>query len=371
MIPKDPISTLMELIQIPSPTNQMGIAIWRDPFDISIQALSGKIEDISGTEIEKTSGFIMMPFPEKQKGYRILPQKKYKLPLQNNPLGKPINPHTNLDNILKPCPKTQDSTQKTYLNMSEIALQLIQEENLKKVVLAQKQKIPFPHAGLNIIPKWIRLVQKHKHAFVYLFLSHHICWMGASPELLLSLSGQRIQTHAIAGTHLLKKDKLPHWNDKEKREQDLVSKHLKKELKTFVSQLEIQGPESYPAGEVVHIRSTLKGQLKTPHELNLNKLIHALHPSPAICGLPRSTARDFIHQYEDFEREFYTGLVGWIRKEKQELSLYVNIRCAQIFSQTVHIYSGAGIVEGSQPLAEWKETQEKTKTLKSIFYPHT
>jgi isochorismate synthase len=90
-----------------------------------------------------------------------------------------------------------------------------------------------------------------------------------------------------------------------------------------------------------------------------------LHPTPAICGFPLSKSLEFINEFESFNREYYAGFLGPISKSG-DFSLWVNLRCAKIQSSTINFYAGAGIVEGSDPEAEYLETERKMDTLRQL-----
>ena len=111
----------------------------------------------------------------------------------------------------------------------------------------------------------------------------------------------------------------------------------------------------------------------------LVELIETLHPSPAICGLPRDQAQDFIQQNEALDRKFYAGYLGLVHAHLAQASigfeglhsieadLYVNLRCMEYQSGTAIVYVGSGITSGSQPEKEWEETILKAQTIKKVI----
>jgi isochorismate synthase len=98
----------------------------------------------------------------------------------------------------------------------------------------------------------------------------------------------------------------------------------------------------------------------------LKKLLDTLHPTPAVCGLPKESSKSFILANENYDRTYYTGFLGEINVDL-ETALYVNLRCVEIVGTTAIIYVGGGITLESIPENEWSETSNKTFTIKSIL----
>ena len=90
--------------------------------------------------------------------------------------------------------------------------------------------------------------------------------------------------------------------------------------------------------------------------------IHALHPTPAVGGLPTATAMDFIRRHEGFDRGWYAAPVGWLDSQGNG-DFLVALRSALIAPRHCHLFAGCGIVEGSQPAGEYEETQIKLASM--------
>ncbi len=98
----------------------------------------------------------------------------------------------------------------------------------------------------------------------------------------------------------------------------------------------------------------------------MGKLIAGLHPTPAVCGLPKADAFLLIQKAELHNRKYYTGFLGpW--KMENESQLFVNLRCAELGTDKINIYVGGGLTEASNPEAEYQETVHKSKTLLSVI----
>jgi isochorismate synthase len=94
-------------------------------------------------------------------------------------------------------------------------------------------------------------------------------------------------------------------------------------------------------------------------------LIRSLHPTPAVCGLPREKALQLIEKHETHNRNLYAGLIGY--KSKEELNVFVNLRCMQVTENDFLLYVGGGITDQSIPENEWNETENKAKTLMRVL----
>jgi isochorismate synthase len=110
-----------------------------------------------------------------------------------------------------------------------------------------------------------------------------------------------------------------------------------------------------------HLQTEIVGELTDPRTSSL-QLALALHPTPAVCGVPTAQARATIGELEGFDRDFYAGVVGWCDRSGDG-EWVVAIRCAEVRPESLRLYSGAGIVAGSVPSAEVAETSAKFRTM--------
>ena len=98
----------------------------------------------------------------------------------------------------------------------------------------------------------------------------------------------------------------------------------------------------------------------------MENLINSLHPTPAICGIPKSVATDFILKYEGYNRAYYSGYLGELNMN-DSTNLFVNLRCMQIENNMAAIYVGGGITNESIPENEWLETVSKSEIMKKVL----
>ena len=101
---------------------------------------------------------------------------------------------------------------------------------------------------------------------------------------------------------------------------------------------------------------------------NIGNLLQELHPTPAVCGLPKEDAFRFILENEGYDRSYYSGFIGWLDTEGHT-DLYVNLRCMEIKPGETTLYAGAGILASSDIESVCTETGDKMNTMKSILYP--
>jgi menaquinone-specific isochorismate synthase len=114
---------------------------------------------------------------------------------------------------------------------------------------------------------------------------------------------------------------------------------------------------------IQHILRTIEGDLGGG-ESDL-EILRALHPTPAVGGYPADLALNAIKELEPFERGWYAGPVGWVGPDAAEFA--VAIRSGLVSGNTLSLYSGAGIVPGSRPEAEWDEIENKTRTFLGVL----
>lgn len=189
---------------------------------------------------------------------------------------------------------------------------------------------------------------------------------GATPELLLSKSGARILSHPLAGSARREVDAAADSanaaalarSDKDRREHAIVADFILDTLAPYCRQLSApQGTTLTSTNSMWHLGTRIEGELKDA-SITSAELAAALHPTPAVCGLPRAHAARLICEIEAYDRDFYAGAVGWC-DAAGDGAWYVSIRCAEIAGDTARLYAGAGIVPGSDPWAEAAETGAK------------
>lgn len=355
---------------------QKPFVAYRKPSDSSIKYLSQEDDQVHYTEDFTESGFVFAPFNSNDKAVLIA----------GNPAAIALE---DFEESLPEIPLPLNFSlkeQEQHIGIVEEAVKKIRETGLQKVVLSRRQKATV--ADTSPVTLFKRLLQKYPNAFVYLWSHPQVgTWLGATPETLVSLSGYHFETMALAGTQKYEGDLDVNWGFKEQEEQELVTQDLVSRLNTFdLKKIEIRERETYRAGNLLHLRTCISGSFNRA-DFDLSKLIKALHPTPAVCGLPRAEAQTFIEHYEGYNRLFYTGFLGELNilKDKSkprnrrnvenlayktltpETRLFVNLRCMQYQAPDSLIYVGGGITKDSVAGDEWQETVNKAQTIASIL----
>lgn len=260
-----------------------------------------------------------------------------------------------------------------YIDRLTYLIDKLKNGDLQKVVLSRVLKKEL-HENLNAGKLLKMLSDKYEDAFVYLFhLPEKGTWCGATPETLVKVIDDNVYIDALAGTRLISnKEPEPKWSIKEKEEQYYVTLFIESLLSELgINNYEESDPITITAGKLAHICTKFNIPFKDV-TTKIGKLLAGLHPTPAVCGLPKAEAFLLINKAEQHERRFYTGFIGpWNldsdgEDKNLESQLYVNLRCAELGSNEINIYVGGGLTEHSNPEAEYQETVHKSQTLLSI-----
>jgi isochorismate synthase len=183
--------------------------------------------------------------------------------------------------------------------------------------------------------------------------------VGATPERLVARRGRRISTEALAGTGSDGDALLA--SQKDRAEHALVVDELRARLTPLCRLLRVpDAPSVRPLRHLVHLATPIEGFLR--ESLDVLQLGERLHPTPAVAGTPPAAAAAWIARHEPAARGWYAGAIGHV-DARGDGELWVALRCALVDAHDAWVYSGAGIVEGSQPDAEYAETAVKRRAL--------
>lgn len=250
--------------------------------------------------------------------------------------------------------------QKRYTDLVAKAVLRLKESSLKKVVLSRKQSFQNSKSDTEILTD---LLDAYPAANCYFFYHPKVGkWLGATPEVLIHIDGVKLKTMSLAGTALYQENEVHIWGKKELEEQRLVTDFIVHNLKeSGADNIQKSEVKTVRAGKLIHLRTDITATVN-PQDKNL--YIDALHPTPAVCGMPRNVALDFINKNENYDRSFYTGYLGMV--DKESASYFVNLRCMELHDDQVDIYVGGGITALSDPNAEFEETLNKLSTMKKL-----
>ncbi|WP_373494204.1 chorismate-binding protein [Aquiflexum sp.] len=362
------------------------IAVWRKPKSGFLQVLidkTGLLKRVTPNIEELPSGFIVHPFEDQvdKKAIFLEANTYFKIDLNINV----ANQKDDLEPIIHFKPKgvfadnikrnfaEDDKTQEKkvseecskieFAELVEKGIKAVDSGQLSKIVPARIKKIKLNH-DFDLISSLKSLIQAYPNAFINFF---HIpdlgTWIGASPEILIQTRGDEFYTMSLAGTQKAQGDnplKSVAWTQKEIEEQALVSRYIVDCFKKIrLREYDEHGPKTVLAGNLLHLRSDFKVDMKATNFPQLGSvMLELLHPTSAVCGMPRKEAFDFLRENEKFDRSLFAGYIGPVNIE-EETSIYVNLRTARLIGNQAILYAGAGVTEDSIPEKEWEETEMK------------
>ena len=247
----------------------------------------------------------------------------------------------------------------------EEAVTRIASGPLVKVVLARQVEVVVDgvidrHAVLD------RLRRADPASFTYAVGE----FVGASPELLVRRRGTRVTSRPMAGTATRGATAADDEalvaalasSPKEVEEHELVVRAVLEALEPMCRELVAAArPDAVRLATVTHLATTVAGHLVEPSPSAL-ALAGALHPTPAVAGLPVAHALEAIAELERFDRGTYAGPVGWV-DSRGDGDWAVALRCARLDGNRARLTAGAGIMAGSDPDAEWDETEAKLEPM--------
>ncbi len=357
---------------------ELPFVVYRKPNLLEVNAILQKDATLHSSEHFKESGFVFSPFDSDAQS--IL------LPLN---VSEHISiAHCELEHSgLKTGEErpTDEAAKAAHIELVTQAINTIKESELQKVVVSRKETVPLEEKDPLVI--FQSLLEAYPSALVYCWYHPKVgLWLGATPETLLKIEGRQFSIMALAGTQEYKGTTTVTWQAKELQEQQFVTDFILENINTKVQQIKVSNVETVKAGNLLHLRTLIRGQLNLA-TLDFEALLKRLHPTPAVCGLPKAKAKAFVLKHEHYDRSFYTGFLGELNFEtqavprtgrrniehrayavpKKSTQLYVNLRCMQIENEQAYVYVGGGITETSQPEREWEETVSKSKVVKKAI----
>ena len=247
------------------------------------------------------------------------------------------------------------------------ALRRIDANDVEKVVLARTLVVETDRVlDPGVVARRLHASDPDCHVFAVALPGAAHALVGASPEMLLRRRDRRVASDPLAGTASRSPDPVEDRERgerllqtvKERREHRLVAEAVADTLASFCESLEVDPQPSLASTATLwHLHTAIRGRLK-PDAPDALTIAAALHPTPAVCGTPPDDALSLIRELEPFDRRFYAGLAGWVDSHGDG-DWVIALRCAELMGRTARLYAGAGIVAGSEPEAEDRETDLK------------
>jgi menaquinone-specific isochorismate synthase len=253
---------------------------------------------------------------------------------------------------------------KTWERIIRQALKNIQSRKYEKIVLARETHLEFEQE-LNPFQIFVRLKTSNPDSIHFCIQPHNgTAFLGGTPELLYIRDANRIYSEAIAGTRRRGTDEMDDSimetellnSQKDRNEHWFVIQKIREILHGFCEKVENGADVSVlKLASVQHLLTHIHGILKAG--VHDGEILLGLHPTPAVGGYPTEEALRDITDLEPFRRGWYAAPVGWIARDSAQFA--VAIRSGLMHEKNLFLYSGAGIVTGSDPHLEWEEIDTK------------
>ncbi|MUV39248.1 Isochorismate synthase [Lentibacillus sp. JNUCC-1] len=370
--------------------------------DIQAQAIIHNPYDVPGTGLVAMGGMSFDPLKKSTSLWQQFPEKKFIVPafviVQNetgcfltmNVLVNGDEDASRIEMQLKATaetllrdqsiPKKDSFTVKkqmeiepdTWKKTVEKAIETIQNGPIEKIVLAREMRLYFsdPVSHHEVLKQ---LIETQPNSYVFAFHFGEACFIGATPEQLVKIDEGLVFSMCLAGTaprgetpskDASLADEL--LNDqKNRQEHDFVVQMIRNSLEDHCEDIAIpEMPHVRQLKNLQHLYTPVTAKLKQGHDLL--QLSEALHPTPALGGVPRDAALAFIREEEKLDRGWYGAPIGWMDSHENG-EFAVAIRSGLIRKDQASLFAGCGIVDDSDPEAEYEETLIKLKPMLNVL----
>lgn len=243
------------------------------------------------------------------------------------------------------------------------------DSGLDKFVLAREIEVEFTKPVQRSV-----LLDRLRRSYPTCYITAVGPMIGASPELLLSRTGDIVRCRPMAGTAPRSADPTIDSrlaagllaSSKDRHEHQITIDMVHDTLLPWCSYLDAEPEPSIVAmANVQHLATYLEGRLSSP-PASVIELMRALHPTPAVGGWPTEPALALIAELEGFDRGAYAGPVGWV-DHRGNGEWAVGVRSAEISGNRARVFAGVGVVADSDPDAELAETRAKLQAMLSVL----
>ncbi len=384
-------SEILDLLLLQGLGSGGSFALWRKPKSQKLEFLLDENENPARVDLafeELPAGFVVHPFADQEdkKAFFIRSSQYFSFQLDQR---------IDLDEVPEWLKSTADYSQKSvkeqvqklirwqsqtsgsdgvesehkehFIRLVQKGIAAIEAGLMEKVVPARTKRIHIPD-DFDLGRTFLDMIQAYPNSFVNLFHIPQVgTWIGATPEVLIETKGDKFYTMALAGTQAAIGEnplKSAAWTQKEIEEQALVRRYIVDCFKKIrLREYEENGPKTVMAGNLLHLRTDFRVDMQATGFPQLGSvMLDLLHPTSAVCGMPRKESHEFLPAHERFDRSFFEGFIGPVNNQ-DETSIYVNLRTASIKGDIVILYAGAGVTEDSDPEKEWEETELKCQII--------
>ena len=262
--------------------------------------------------------------------------------------------------------------EKSWIEQCRKAIQSFETDGMEKIMLARQTILEF---SKDFSPLFFLLNYPYPQNAIYRFYfepAENHAFFSFTPERLYRRDNNMLLTEALAGTcskesvngddHDASETLLN--SEKDIREHNFVKEMIYNELLKICSAIDMDDEvEVLQLHRLAHLYTRCSARLKPEFEHD-NAVLNLLHPTPAVGGVPKASAMEHIIELEPFSRGWYAAPVGWVSRDASEFC--VAIRSALVNGRFAYLYSGAGLVKGSDPLSEWEEVEQKIGDILAI-----
>lgn len=325
----------------------------REDYHLTWQPNHVRAREISLTEIGREPGFVVAPFEDKNPICLISGE------MLVGHVEELSHKRFHSDFLAKKADRS------AYTHAFESCKEALKRGFVKKVVLSKVEDYVC-RESVDVLALFADACRNYSQQYVALWhVEQTGLWLVATPEPLLLAHEGHIETVALAGTRWNSTDA---WDTKNSDEQAMVAHYITQALSPYVEGLTFEGPTTVYAGHLAHLRTTFSAHCCEDN--TLGELLSALHPTPAVCGLPKEAAHKLITAVETHERAYYTGFSGLIRNVGHA-DCYVTLRCMRLLYEDdiywLRLYAGGGLLQESEEATEWQETECKLQTMRHLL----
>lgn len=346
--------------------------------DCYTRVVGSSAEIDSYSHVGNQSGFVVAPFvhtpstpiiviqPEEVTRHDVKPEEvtRHEVAEKEDTYSNCAQSDNTSSAVIHSAIDAANNDRQRYGNDFQIFHDKLTDGTFSKIVLSRTAEEDL--GALDVMTLFLRACRLYPNLFVAL-VSAPQCgtWLTATPEILIERgSCQFIErdscqyhTMALAGT-MTKGD---HWNTKNMEEHGYVVQYISDSISRLTDVMTIEGPRTVSAGDIVHLRTDFTFSLN--ENKTIGDVVSTLHPTPAVCGMPKQETMDFIVANESHRRLYYSGFMGPV-DISGETHLYVSLRCMNVNGNHCRLYAGGGLLSESVEQEEWNETEAKMLTMR-------
>ncbi|MDR3128715.1 MAG: chorismate-binding protein [Tannerellaceae bacterium] len=306
------------------------------------------------SELNGKEGFVIAPFFTSEE-YPIvcIQAEEYELPIPEDTFPSPDGDY--------PFARITTSYPKRFRRFAAP----LREGVMNSLMLSRCVKTDRPN-DFSPALTFLRACCRNPHTYVYLVHSPYSgTWIGFSPVPFLSGETTDWQVSALGGIQPLINGLAPlAWTEKNCNEQQMMADCIQAQLELAGLEWSAVGPYAILSEDVAHLKKDF--HFKFSDNKYIGDLLKLLYPTPSVCGIPCKEAYQFIINREGYDRRYYSGFVGRISPDGWN-ELFLNLQCMEVFPDILNMYVGSNLVEDTTAAEEWRITEAKLRTLRTLL----